>query len=55
VLEILDATQAESMRDGYATLRSGELRRYAAMLASQDAVEGPAAFTERRPPAWKGR
>ncbi len=55
VLEILDATEAESMRDGYATLRSGELRRYAAMLASQDAVEGPAAFTERRPPAWKGR
>lgn len=26
-----------------------------AMLASQDAVEGPAAFAEKRAPAWKGR
>lgn len=26
----------------------------AAMLASQDAMEGPAAFAEKRPPAWKG-
>jgi crotonobetainyl-CoA hydratase len=55
VLEVLDATEAESVRDGYATLRSRRLPRYAAMLASEDAVEGPAAFAERRPPAWKGR
>lgn len=26
-----------------------------AMLASQDAVEGPAAFAQKRAPAWKGR
>jgi crotonobetainyl-CoA hydratase len=55
VLEVLDATDGESVRDGYATLRSGPLPRYAAMQASQDAVEGPAAFAERRPPEWKGR
>lgn len=55
VLEVLDATEAGSVPDGYATLRSGRLPRYAAMLASEDAAEGPAAFAERRPATWKGR
>jgi crotonobetainyl-CoA hydratase len=55
VLEVLDATDAGSVADGYAALRSGRLPRYAAMLASDDAAEGPAAFAERRPPVWKGR
>ncbi len=55
VLEVLDATEGGSVPDGYAALRSGRLPRYAAMLASEDAAEGPAAFAERRRPAWKGR
>ena len=55
VLEVLDATGAGSVADGFAALRSGLLPRYAAMLASDDAAEGPAAFAERRPPVWKGR
>jgi crotonobetainyl-CoA hydratase len=55
ILEVLDATEAESVPAGYETLRSGRLPTYAAMLASQDAAEGPAAFAERRPPVWKGQ
>ncbi len=55
VLEVLDATETGSVRDGFATLRSGRLPRYASMLASEDAAEGPAAFAARRPPIWKGR
>jgi crotonobetainyl-CoA hydratase len=55
ILEVLEATDGQSVLDGYATLRSGALPGYAAMLASQDAAEGPAAFAERRPPVWKGR
>jgi len=55
ILEVLEATEADSIRAGYATLRSGRLAGYGAMLASEDAAEGPAAFAERRPPVWKGR
>jgi crotonobetainyl-CoA hydratase len=54
-LEVLDATEAGSVADGFTMLRSGRLPRYAAMLGSDDAVEGPAAFAERRPPVWRGR
>jgi crotonobetainyl-CoA hydratase len=55
VLEVLDATEAGSVPDGFGTLRSGRLDRYAAMLVSEDAAEGPAAFAARRPANWKGR
>jgi len=55
ILEVLEATDGLSLRDGYATLHSGTLAAYAAMQRSQDALEGPAAFAERRPPVWKGR
>jgi crotonobetainyl-CoA hydratase len=55
ILEVLEATDGGSVQDGYATLRSGTLPGYAAMLGSQDALEGPAAFAERRSPVWKGR
>jgi crotonobetainyl-CoA hydratase len=55
VLEVLAATEAASVEDGYRLMRSGQLTAYDTMLASQDAAEGPAAFAERRPPKWKGR
>jgi crotonobetainyl-CoA hydratase len=55
VLEVLGATEGGSVQDGYRTMRSGQLSRYPAMLASEDAAEGPTAFAERRSPVWKGR
>jgi len=55
ILEVLEATEGQSVQQGYATLRSGTLPGYAAVLVSEDAAEGPAAFAERRPPIWKGR
>ncbi len=35
--------------------RRGEIAAYAAMLASEDAKEGPRAFAEKRKPVWRGR
>jgi crotonobetainyl-CoA hydratase len=55
VLEVLEVTEADSVPDEFARLRSGGLPRYAAMLASEDAAEGPAAFAGRRLAVWKGR
>ena len=50
----------EAARDGYglhvddAIARDWE-RRIPRMLASEDYVEGPRAFAEKRRPAWSGR
>jgi crotonobetainyl-CoA hydratase len=55
VKEILTATAAGSIDDGYRLMRGGGLPGYQAMLASADAREGPRAFTEKRQPRWQGR
>ena len=53
--QVLRATEAQSVGEAYQTMRSGQLPAYQAMLSSQDAREGPLAFAEKRPPAWRGR
>lgn len=55
VKEITRRTAALDVESGYRLLRGGELPRYRAMLASEDAEEGPRAFAEKRPPRWRGR
>jgi crotonobetainyl-CoA hydratase len=55
VKEILRATESQSVVDAYRTLRSAALPTYRAMLSSADAVEGPRAFAEKRPPVWSGK
>ena len=53
--QVLRATESQTVEHGYRTLRGGGLPAYAAMLASEDAKEGPAAFAEKRLPHWRGR
>lgn len=55
VQEVLAATAALDVAEGFARLRSGDLPAYQRMLRSEDAVEGPRAFAERREPRWHGR
>ena len=55
VQEVLAATAALDVPEGFARLRSGDLPAYQRMLRSEDAVEGPRAFAERREPRWHGR
>ncbi len=55
VKEITRATEGLSVEACYALMRSGELKAYEKMLASEDAREGPRAFAEKREPVWQGR
>ena len=54
VKEIVRATEGQDLQTGYQTLRHGNLPTYRSMLRSQDAAEGPLAFSEKRPPRWTG-
>ena len=55
VMAIDRATGHRSLEEAFAHLRSGDLEPYERMLASEDALEGPRAFSEGRDPHWQGR
>jgi len=55
VLEVVRTTEGLDVAEGFRLLRSGTLPAYAAMLASEDALEGPRAFSEGRRPRWHRR
>jgi len=52
---VVNATESLGVADGFRLMRSGSIPAYQAMLASDDAQEGPRAFAEKRPPVWRGR
>jgi crotonobetainyl-CoA hydratase len=53
--ELLRKSEALDAEAGLGLLSSGAVANYEALLASEDALEGPRAFAEKRDPVWKGR
>ena len=52
---VVRETETLSSEECYTLMRSGNLAAFEAMLASQDAKEGPLAFAEKREPVWQGK
>jgi crotonobetainyl-CoA hydratase len=52
---IVNATEDLSVEAGFAALREGRIAAYRRALDSEDALEGPRAFAEHRPPVWRSR
>ncbi len=54
VLEVVAATEGMGVEEGFGRMRADGMPAYRAVLGSEDAVEGPRAFAEGRPPVWRG-
>lgn len=54
IKELTRTTEGLRLEDAFAAMRGPGMPAYRAVLASQDAKEGPAAFAEKRRPVWTG-
>ena len=55
IKSVLRSTEMMDLKDAYDLMRSGKIEAYHKMLNSEDAKEGPLAFSEKRFPKWKGK
>jgi crotonobetainyl-CoA hydratase len=55
IKSVIQQTEGMDLESAYAYMRSGKIDEYNRMLESEDANEGPLAFSENRAPKWKGK
>lgn len=55
IKEVVRQTAHLTVEDGFDRMRSGEMEAYNKVLKSEDAIEGPKAFSEKREPNWQGK
>ena len=55
IKSVIRSTEMMDLKDAYDLMRSGKIEAYHKMLNSEDAKEGPLAFSEKRSPKWKGK
>ena len=55
IKEIMRMTQDKTIEECYRMMYAGEFPGYEKMKQSQDALEGPKSFAEKRDANWKGQ
>ena len=55
IKSVIRSTEMMDIEAAYRLMRSGKIEAYQKMLNSEDAKEGPLAFSEKRLPKWKGK
>lgn len=55
IKQVVRGIEAMSVKDAFAAMQNGTFPTYSQMLTSDDHLEGPRAFAEKRAPVWTGR
>jgi crotonobetainyl-CoA hydratase len=55
IKSVIKQTEGMDLESAFDYMRSGKVDDYSRMLESEDAKEGPLAFSENRAPKWNGK